>query len=92
MFNFGQLFVPLRNKFNAFATSQCEPTEDMPIVAKKWDNNWDLRQNKGSQAVRQIVLIRHGQYQQGVKGDENKVLTPLGRTFEFYLPVALCVL
>ena len=82
MLNIGQFFVPLRNKFIAVATSQCDSTEDLSTAARKWDNNWDLRQHKGSQSVRQIVLIRHGQYQQGVKGDENKILTPLGTKFE----------
>lgn len=85
MINIGHLFVPVRNKFTSSHT-HCEPTEELPSSGNKWDPNWDLRQHKGSQAVRQIVLIRHGQYEQGVKGDENKVLTPLGMNMDNRLP------
>ena len=81
MFGSSQLLLPLKSKILSGAFSFCDaPNESVPAVhtPAKWDNNWDLRDNKGSKAIRQIVLIRHGQYVQGEKGDVSKVLTPLG--------------
>ena len=52
-----------------------------------WDDNWDYpepedvtKKGTGSKAVKQIVLIRHGQYDHGDgKSDHLQILTPLGR-------------
>lgn len=85
MFGSSQLLLPLRSKVFSGAFAYCDaPKESAPSVASapKWDNNWDLRENKGSKAIRQIILIRHGQYVQGEKGDVSKVLTPLGKLNE----------
>jgi hypothetical protein len=49
-----------------------------PILADFWDDSWDGKERNPHGAVHQIVLVRHGQYVTA-KGDENKVLTPLGR-------------
>ena len=44
-----------------------------------WNNNWDHCENQSNgKAIHQIVLIRHGQYNQGPGGDEVHTLTPLG--------------
>jgi serine/threonine-protein phosphatase PGAM5 len=56
-----------------------------------WDYNWDgraartqkdqdrLAEQTGSSTIRHILLIRHGQYEQGHASDHERVLTPLGR-------------
>lgn len=44
----------------------------------KWNSNWDMREGKKSSSVRQIVLIRHGQYLQKQKTDEASILTEKG--------------
>mmetsp|Transcript_8384 Transcript_8384/g.13894 ORF Transcript_8384/g.13894 Transcript_8384/m.13894 type:complete len:268 (-) Transcript_8384:2523-3326(-) len=43
-----------------------------------WNYNWDMRQGKKSTGIRQVILIRHGQYVQGVTSDEKRKLTELG--------------
>lgn len=48
----------------------------------KFNKAWDGR-NPGKKGVsHQIVLIRHGQYEENEKGDEKRKLTPLGRKQE----------
>ena len=46
----------------------------------QWDDDWDNLQHKANKnnAVHQIVLIRHGQYDTSTKHDEKRVLTDLG--------------
>lgn len=45
-----------------------------------WDDNWDLRKDaETTNIVRHIVLVRHGQYFEKGKKDEEQKLTPLGR-------------
>jgi serine/threonine-protein phosphatase PGAM5 len=56
-----------------------------------WDYNWDgraartqkdqdgLAEQTGTSTIRHILLIRHGQYEQGHASDHERVLTPLGR-------------
>jgi hypothetical protein len=48
--------------------------------SSSWDSNWDMKADHNAKGIRQVVLIRHGQYVQGVKGDEHRVLTKLGET------------
>ena len=68
-----------------------KPKVEYPL----WDANWDglepestgnkdedrrrKRQIRKEGATRHIILIRHGQYTENEKLDENKILTPLGR-------------
>ena len=47
-------------------------------AAVPWDNEWDGRNDRRTQGVRRIILVRHGQYVYG-KTDEARVLTALGR-------------
>lgn len=72
MFSTVPVLLALRNKVACFAFTQCDGAES------KWDSNWDMKGENVPKGVRQIVLIRHGQYVQGVKGDEKRVLTELG--------------
>jgi serine/threonine-protein phosphatase PGAM5 len=55
----------------------------------QWDPNWDFKADDKSELKqdgiktkrgpkRHIILVRHGQYVE-VKGDANRILTPLGR-------------
>ena len=49
-------------------------------VNGKWDSDWDRRsQGERSKATRNIILIRHGQYNLNGDCDEKKYLTDLGR-------------
>ena len=47
------------------------------------DNNYDdkmkVKPNSKRKAVKQIVFIRHGQYDQADQSDHLQILTPLGR-------------
>lgn len=66
--------------------SHCDGTE---ISQQQYNYDWDHRQylyqpkdgleKVGKGVVHQIVLVRHGQYEQVKGGDELHVLTPLGR-------------
>ena len=54
--------------------------------AHSWDDDWDFRkptaerkEKHGSGAVRHIILVRHGQYEESSSEDAKRVLTPLGR-------------
>lgn len=80
MFSIANTLLPVQNRLWKMVVTHCDSSCSVsPDNVKKWDNNWDMRENKGSKAIRQIVLIRHGQYVQGEKGDSHKVLTALGK-------------
>ena len=56
------------------------------VCAHSWDDDWDFRkptaerkEKHGSGAVRHIILVRHGQYEESSHEDAKRVLTPLGR-------------
>ena len=55
-----------------------QPSGSTSSNAVGWNNNWDLRYGRQGKAIRQIVLIRHGQYDQTSKKDEKRKLTELG--------------
>lgn len=46
-----------------------------------WDYNWDGKQKDmvKNGVTKHIILVRHGQYDESVKEDEKRILTPLGR-------------
>jgi serine/threonine-protein phosphatase PGAM5 len=56
-----------------------------PVVPyPAWDHNWDGSQVKTNSEhpatkTRHILLVRHGQYEQGFPEDSKRILTPLGR-------------
>ncbi len=78
MFSAAPLLIAARNKWcNAWVT-KCEASKTE--VASSWDANWDMKADHNAKSIRQVILIRHGQYVQGVKGDEKRVLTDLGIT------------
>ena len=64
--------VSLQRKLKLFNVADCE------YQRNEWDYNWDMKADSNAKGIRQIVLIRHGQYVLGVKGDEKKILTELG--------------
>jgi hypothetical protein len=53
-----------------------------------WDYDWDGRSGvvsnfdvaRGNPSTRHILLVRHGQYEQGSPDDKDQVLTPLGQS------------
>lgn len=51
----------------------------------EWDHDWDNFKNRGgtdstrSKTARHILLIRHGQYEQGSSDDKNRILTGIGQ-------------
>nr|XP_002132166.1 serine/threonine-protein phosphatase PGAM5, mitochondrial [Ciona intestinalis] len=45
----------------------------------KWDSDWDKRANDKAKATRNIILIRHGQYNLAGSGDKERYLTELGK-------------
>ena len=52
----------------------------------EWDNDWDNFQIRSdgadvssSKTVRHILLVRHGQYEQGSSDDNNRILTEVGQ-------------
>jgi len=53
-----------------------------PVIATKWNFNWDARENEStvnpSKASRNIILVRHGQYNLDGKEDDERYLTELG--------------
>jgi hypothetical protein len=51
-----------------------------PNGVRKWNDNWDLKQSNDAKGIRQIVLIRHGQYVQAKSGDADRKLTDLGKS------------
>jgi len=49
----------------------------------EWDRNWDKRQHQQGEKItanRHIILIRHGQYNEGGQTEQQKCLTELGKT------------
>lgn len=75
MMSFGSPYLfPLFKMVRTYCDSR---TDDAAL--RSWDDDWDKLKGKHSHGIRQIVLIRHGQYEQGKRGDENKKLTFLGK-------------
>jgi len=66
---------------------KAESVERDGLKWPKWDQDWDKRQpmendvnnNNNSTATRNIILIRHGQYNLDGKEDSERYLTDLGR-------------
>jgi len=66
---------------------KAESVERDGVKWPKWDHNWDKRQpkeddvnnNNNSTTTRNIILIRHGQYNLDGKDDSERYLTDLGR-------------
>nr|CAB3264804.1 serine/threonine-protein phosphatase PGAM5, mitochondrial-like [Phallusia mammillata] len=56
-----------------------------------WDSNWDKRSNMKPRGTRNIILIRHGQYNYG-KTDQEKTLTELGKKQAVYTGIRLAEL
>jgi hypothetical protein len=74
------LSVRHKDTLRRWFTTACEGSKlDSP---SSWDPNWDLKADHSAKGIRQVVLIRHGQYVQGVKGDEHRVLTELGESWD----------
>ena len=46
---------------------------------QKWSKTWDGKKEGKKGVIHQIVLIRHGQYEEKEDKDENRKLTALGR-------------
>jgi hypothetical protein len=66
---------------NAKITDYSSPSAyQQPNGVRKWNDNWDLKQSNDTKGVRQIVLIRHGQYVQAKSGDADRKLTELGKS------------
>ena len=60
-----------------YNTSTNETSWSAPHT-KKWKSNWDHREDNKTVVVHQIVLVRHGQYQDNESLDENMKLTAKG--------------
>merc|ERR1712168_1167823 len=67
-------------KKQSFADADCKPIALHSVPNYNWNYNWDGRQNFGkdgqSKGTRNVLFIRHGQYQ---KDTQHKSLTQLGR-------------
>lgn len=57
----------------------CRPNRPYPAWNYDWDGRHERAGNEGEGKTRHILLIRHGQYEQGFREDHRRVLTPLGR-------------
>ena len=79
-----------QTKCHCDSTAYQYPLMHKPTVPYgQWDPNWDFKADDKSELKqdgiktkrgpkRHIILVRHGQYVE-VKGDANRILTPLGR-------------
>uniref|UniRef100_H2Y5Y9 Serine/threonine-protein phosphatase PGAM5, mitochondrial n=1 Tax=Ciona savignyi TaxID=51511 RepID=H2Y5Y9_CIOSA len=48
-------------------------------LSNKWDSDWDKRDGENGKASRNIILIRHGQYNLAGNDDHERCLTELGK-------------
>jgi hypothetical protein len=73
MFSFAPIALAVRSRVSQLLTSNCD------AAPFEWDYNWDMKRNAAQpKGIRQIVLVRHGQYLLGENEDEKQVLTELG--------------
>ena len=63
------------------APSSTSPSKDQKNkgTSQKWNDNWDMLNNSKPKSVRQIILVRHGQYNEYGESDDLRGLTDLGR-------------